>query len=78
MILNAEEILAARRGEAIRTTADNVEVVVLRADLYDRIRGAIYDDSPLSDEERLLLIQQAGQRAGWDDPELDVYEQYRQ
>jgi hypothetical protein len=78
MNVTAEEMQAAKRGEAVRLTADDIEVVLIRADLYDRIKGAIYDDSPLTQEERLALIQQAGQRAGWDDPELDVYEQYRQ
>jgi hypothetical protein len=78
MNVTAEEVQAAKRGEAVRLTADDVEVVLLRADLYDRIKGVIYDDSPLTPEERLALIQQAGNRAGWDDPELDVYEQYRQ
>jgi hypothetical protein len=32
-----------------------------------------YDDSPLTEEEQRELLIQAGLRAGWDDPEMDVY-----
>ena len=34
---------------------------------------SFYDDSPLVDEERRALLIKAGLRAGWDDPEMDVY-----
>ena len=35
--------------------------------------GAEYDDSPITEKEREALLVQAGLRAGWDDPEMDVY-----
>jgi hypothetical protein len=37
----------------------------------------LVDDRPLTDDEKLAAIQAAGLRANWDDPALDVYEQYR-
>jgi hypothetical protein len=40
----------------------NETYVLVRADVYERMR-AIIDD--------------VTRRAGWDDPELDAYEQYR-
>jgi RNA-binding protein YlmH len=33
----------------------------------------IFDTEPLSDSERQRVLIQAGLRAGWDDPEMDVY-----
>jgi hypothetical protein len=33
----------------------------------------IFDTEPLSDAERQSVLVQAGLRAGWDDPEMDVY-----
>jgi hypothetical protein len=36
-----------------------------------------YDDRPWTPDERQALLQSFGQKAGWDDPELDVYEEYR-
>ena len=52
----------------------NVEYVVLPAETYERMRkGIYYDDGPITEEERRALLIQAGLRAGWDDPEMDIY-----
>ena len=52
----------------------NVEYVVVPAETYEQMRnGVYYDDSPLTEEERRALLIQAGLRAGWDDPEMDIY-----
>ena len=51
-----------------------VEYVVLPAETYERMRkGIYYDDGPITEEERRALLIQAGLRAGWDDPEMDIY-----
>ena len=52
----------------------NVEYVVLPVETFERMQKAVYyDDGPLTEEERRHLLIQAGFRAGWDDPEMDVY-----
>ena len=32
-----------------------------------------YDDSPITEEERKALLVELGLSIGWDDPEMDVY-----
>jgi len=54
--LNGETPLRARDPQT------NETYVLVRADVYDRMRA---------------IIDGYTRRAGWDDPELDVYEQYR-
>lgn len=51
----------------------NTEYVVLPAKKFTEIQTAFYDDSPLTPEERRALLIQAGLRAGWNDPDMDVY-----
>ena len=52
----------------------NVEYVVLPAETFEQLRdGVYYDDGPITEEERRALLIQAGLRAGWNDPEMDVY-----
>ena len=52
----------------------NVEYVVLPAETFEQMRNRVYyDDGPITEEERRALLIQAGLRAGWDDPEMDVY-----
>lgn len=69
--------------EAVRNSEDqplrltdpetNSEYVLVPADLYDQIRELFYEHSTLTPDERRALMLQAGLRAGWDDPEMDVY-----
>lgn len=79
MTLTTDQLEALKQGVPVRLVPPDmvVECVVLRADVYDRVKTLLYDDSPLRDDERLAAIKSAGERAGWDDPELDVYEEYR-
>ncbi len=51
----------------------NVEYIVLPVEAFERMRKGIDYDGPITEEERRHLLIQAGLRAGWDDPEMDVY-----
>ena len=52
----------------------NIEYVVLPAEIFERMRkGVYYDDSPITEEERTALLIEMGLSIGWDDPEMDVY-----
>jgi hypothetical protein len=50
----------------------NRRYVLLRADIYERLH-LLLEKGPLSKEEQRFLLHEAGKRAGWDDPEMDVY-----
>lgn len=70
--------------EAIRGSEDqplrlsdpetNCEYVLIPASLYDQICDRFYEHSTLTREEKCALMLQAGMRAGWDAPEMDVYD----
>lgn len=79
MTLTETQREAIRRGQVVHLTEPEtqLECVVVRADVYDRVRSLFIDDGPLTSEEKRAAIQAAGLRAGWEDPELYVYEQYR-
>jgi hypothetical protein len=48
------------------------QYVLVRADFYDRLH-LLFEKGPLSRSEQEALLRQAGKRAGWDDPEMDIY-----
>ena len=48
--------------------------VLLRQDVYERLRDQDYDDSPWTDEEMELLAWEAGKHAGWED--MNEYDHY--
>lgn len=69
--------------EAVRTSEEqpirltdpetNSEYVLLPAEIYDQARELFYEHSTLTQAEKRALMVRAGLRAGWDDPEMDVY-----
>lgn len=75
MDLTEAEMHAIKAGLPVRIIAPEVgaECVVVRADVFDRIKNVLYDDSPLSQSEKSRLLVEAGLRAGWDDAEMDIY-----
>ena len=77
-------VLSKEIQEAVQKSKDNlirlidpetnVEYVVLPAETFELMRkGVYYDDGPLTEEEQNALLIEFGRRAGWDDPEMDVY-----
>jgi len=41
--------------------------------MYDRVKALLEEDLP-SEEEQLYFLREAGKAAGWDDPEMDIYD----
>ena len=52
------------------------EYVLVRAELYERLKALLYDDGDWTPEEQLSLLAASGKRAGWDDPAMDIYDNY--
>ena len=50
--------------------------VVMRRDIYDRVRRLIYDDSDGSDVELRLQLARAAKDNGWDEPAMSAYDRY--
>ena len=51
----------------------NLEYVVLPAEIFDRVQHVFCEANPLTIEEQRALLVQVGLGVGWDDPEMDVY-----
>jgi hypothetical protein len=77
MHLTAEQLEVVQNGKPLRFTAPetNSEFVVLRADVYDRVKALLDLDDFDPRQGYIAFGQAAGEE--WDDPALDVYEQYR-
>jgi hypothetical protein len=50
----------------------NTAYILIREDLYERLR-ALLDDDEFDVREAYPLMDEVARREGWDDPELDVY-----
>ena len=70
--LSERQQQAISSGESVRLRENGQDLVVLRADVYDRLVEEDYDDSPWTPEERDALAWEAGKHAGWE--EMDEYD----
>ena len=70
-----QQAMRASQGRPLRLTdpETQAEYVLLQADMYDQLHGLLDNETPLTPDERRAVLIQAGLRAGWDDPEMDVY-----
>ena len=70
-----QQAVRASHGRPLRLTdpETHAEYVLLQADMYDQIHELFSNEAPLTPDERGAMLLQAGLRAGWDDPEMDVY-----
>jgi len=60
----------AASGETPPTLVDpntQTTYVLIRKDLYERLKDEEYDDTPWTAEERDALAWEAGKHAGWED-----------
>jgi hypothetical protein len=72
-----QELRGANGGEVRVCDPDaQEEYVLVPAKVYDRLKSLLYDDSDWSPEEQLRLLGESGMRAGWDDPDMDLYDNY--
>ena len=77
MTLTTQQVEAVQQGKPVRLSDPElgVDCVLVRADVFQTL---LYDDGELTNKERGYLLREFGSRAGWDDPDLDVYEEYRE
>ncbi len=69
------QAVRASQGQPIRLLdpETNSEYIILPAEIYNQIHSLFYNDEPLTSDERRNLLIKAGLRAGWDDSEMDIY-----
>ncbi len=62
-------------GEPIRLVdASSKETfVLLREEVFNRIKGLLYDDSEFNVAEAYPLMDAVLGKAGWNDPSMDIY-----
>jgi hypothetical protein len=70
-----QQALDARPDEPIRLIDPRTRevYVLLRADAYERLKGALYDDSEIDIRDAYPLMDEVAGKQGWNDPEMDSY-----
>jgi hypothetical protein len=74
MTLSKEQREAVETGRMVPLTVDGIDCVLLRADVYDKVRTVLSDD--LSHDELRALLARSASASDWLDPSMDVYDEY--
>lgn len=73
MILSADQIKVLHSGSAVPVKVGDTDCVVLRRDVYDKVKDLIYDDSEMDPRDTYPAVLNA-----WDQGDsLDDYESYQ-
>ena len=76
MQLSEQQKAALRNGEAVRTHDKDLECVVMRADVYDRVKQLLYQDTDWTDDELRRMLAKSAEANGWNEAEMDAYDNY--
>lgn len=66
MNLTNEQLEAVRGGQPVRLNEQGTDLVVMRADVFERLHDLHYDDSAWSDAEMDLLAAEDADSLGWE------------
>jgi hypothetical protein len=70
------QAIAGTESPVVLDPESKQSYVLVRKEVFDRIKGLIRDDSDWTADEQMRLLAESGKRAGWDAPEMDVYDNY--
>jgi len=72
MTLTAEQLLIAAKGENVRFSSNGVEFVVVRSEVFDRVKERLEPDH----QELRDMLARSSDGNGWDEPGMDAYDSY--
>ena len=76
MILSSDERISLQNGEVLRLHENGLECVVVRADVYDRVKMWMFDDTEWTEQDLKSALARSAEANGWNEPEMDAYDNY--
>jgi hypothetical protein len=76
MHITKEQLETVRHGAALRINEEGTDLVLMRADVFERLREASIDTSPWADEEMDLLAAEDADSLGWEG--MEAYQDNKQ
>lgn len=76
MHLTKDQFEQAKSGRAVEIAENGEEFVLIRKDLYERVKAVLYDDSEPSHDELRAIFARGVESSDWNDPAMDVYDDY--
>ena len=78
MDLTSKQRQALEQGEAVPVTVEQTECILLRRDIYERVKKVVQcDDREFDPREAYPLVNEVMREDDEHDPLLDSYQKYR-
>jgi hypothetical protein len=76
--LTSKQRLELEEGRAVAVIDPETaqSYVILRKEVYDRVRRLLYDDSAATPDELRGMLARSAEANGWDEPGMDAYDRY--
>ena len=76
--LTDEQRQQVENGKAIDVTDSQTAhtYVLVRKDIYDRVRRLLYNDSDWTEDELRLQLGRSAKDNGWEEAGMDAYDRY--
>ena len=68
--------IAVEENPTVIDPRTNAAYILVRKEVFDRIKGLLLDDSDWSDAEMRSQLARSVVANGWDDPLMDDYDRY--
>jgi len=76
MNITQVQLNQAKSGQVVEITENGDEFVLIRRDVYERVKKVLYDDSEPSENELRAIFARGIESSDWNDPAMDVYDEY--
>ena len=76
MNLSMDQKQALQQGNAVPVVVETTDCVLLRRDIFDRVKALLYDDSEWTHDDLRKQLARSYEGSGWDEPEMDAYDNY--
>jgi hypothetical protein len=76
MNITQAQLEQAKSGQAVEIAENGDQFVLIRKDVYDRVKTVLYDDSEPSEDELRAIFARGIESSDWNDPAMDIYDEY--
>ena len=68
--------LAQEENPTVIDPETRAEYVLVRKELYERLRTLVYNDGEWTDDELRHQLAKSSEANGWNEPSMDAYDRY--
>lgn len=76
MNLTVEQLDAVQAGQPVEVTIEQTTCVVVRKDVFERVKNLVYDAGDWTPEEMRELLARSAEANGWNEPGMEAYDDY--